>query len=126
MFYRSHGDSTWQKLTATAGGTPGLYEATIPGVWSTLRGLEYLIDTGAVTDPVRSPKLAHYVGVAPPEFTPPRVAGIKFTRSGVGGSTGRRSGARLPATGVGLGLAGMVPLILAAAGATWLRRRHIH
>lgn len=126
VFYRSHGDAGWQKMSMIAGGAPGLYEATIPGVWSTLRGLEYLIDAGSVADPVIAPSVAHYIGVAPPELTPPRVAGIKVTRSTITGTGGQqRRGAPLPATGVGLGLAGVVPLVLAAAGATWLRRRHI-
>ena len=104
-----------------AAGTKGLYEATIPSVWSTLRGLDYVIVAGKLADPQGAPALAHYIGVAPPEAAAPAVLGKKFTAARFGsGSTG---GSPLPATGVGTGLIGILPIMTAAATATWLRRR---
>ncbi len=121
VLYRAHGVGNWQEQTMKPGGTAGVYEATISGTWSTLSGLDYAIVAGALADPQSAPAVAHYIGVAPPEAAAPAVLGKKFSvaRGGVAPS----KGAPLPATGVGMGLLGFIPLIAAMGMAIWLRRR---
>ncbi|MGH2783870.1 MAG: immune inhibitor A domain-containing protein, partial [Actinomycetota bacterium] len=125
VLYRAHGVGDWQELAMKAGGTKGLYEATIPSVWSTLRGLDYVIVAGKLADPQSAPALAHYIGVAPPEAAAPAVLGKKFTVARGSTGSGSSSGAPLPATGVGGGLIGMLPIMAAGATAMWLRRRRL-
>ena len=125
VLYRAHGVGSWQELAMKPGGTAGLYEATIPGVWSTLRGLDYAITAGALADPQSAPAVAHYIGVAPPELTAPAVAGKKFSVARYGGAQAPASGGELPATGVGLGVLGLIPIGVAVGSAAWLRRRRL-
>ena len=107
------------------GGTAGLYEATISSVWSTLRGIDYAIVAGKLADPQSAPVVAHYVGVAPPEAAAPAVLGEKFVVARGGAAPSKGSAAPLPATGVGLGLLGFIPIGIAIGMASWLRRRRI-
>lgn len=123
-FYRAKGAGGWQVLTLKPSGITGLYEGTIPGAWATLRGLEYFIRAGTMYEPASAPNVANYVSVAPPEVTPPQVAGVKIVRGApIGSSTGSRSD--LPATGVGSGLLGLVAIAASVVIACWMRRRRL-
>ena len=124
VLYRAKGDGGWQVLNLKASGVSGLYEGTIPGIWSSLRGLEYFIQSGTMYDPPSAPSVANYVSVAPPEFSTPKVAGMKFTRgANVGGTT---AGDNLPATGVGSSaLLGVMAIAAAAVTSSLLRRKRL-
>jgi M6 family metalloprotease-like protein len=124
-FYKPHDQSLWADLTLKPASTNGVYSGTISGVFSTLRGLDYFVQAGTSADPFDAPNVSHYVGVAPPEIQPPRVLGVKISRASRGSTGGNRGrNAQLPATGVGSGVAGLIPLALALGSALALRRRH--
>jgi M6 family metalloprotease-like protein len=117
VFYRSHDRTLWSEAVMKTTGVAGLYTYTIPGAFSTLRGMDYFVKAGSVADPVSGPSVVHFVSAAPPEVAPPAVAGKKIVRQIAKG------GSHLPATGVGSGLVGIIPIGLALALGVWVRRR---
>lgn len=115
---------------------PDVFEAVLPGsVWQP-PGVEYALEIQTVNpQTLRAPRTGaagYFVPVAAGPTTPElpyslsRVLGARFTPSGTtGGTRPAPVGAPLPATGVGSGVAGLLPLAAALGAAVWLRRRPV-
>lgn len=113
----------------------GIFEAVLSGAVLQPPGIEYVIEVATSSGALKAPNqtsTGFFVPVARAQAKPElpyaltSVLGARFTPEGTtGGGGDAPSGAPLPATGVGGGFVGLIPLVAAGATALWLRRRRL-
>ena len=130
LFYRPQGGFQYARLALKPAGS-GMYEGSIPASAVPNNGLEYFVrmttKSGAVVDSAGGEKRPNVASAA---YGAP--ASIKYGKCGAAAAAAVRgtkvnrpapAPGGLPATGVGTGLAGLIPIAVAAGSAFWLRKR---
>ncbi|MGH2795781.1 MAG: immune inhibitor A domain-containing protein [Actinomycetota bacterium] len=133
LLYRTFGTTALKSVPMTQR-AEGVYEATLDGRLFRVPGIEYAILAQTSDGPLRAPaaqKFGYYVSVPKSAGAPDlpyslaSVLGARFTPQGVSKPAPAAGGGQLPATGVGSGTFGVILIAVAAAGASYLRRRRI-
>ena len=129
LFHRPQGTLEYSRLALKPAGS-GMYEGTIPASRVANNGIEYFArmttSTGAIVDSAGGEKKPDAASAAYGAAAKVKYGKCAVAAATVGGTKVNRPAPApggLPATGVGTGLAGLIPIAAAVGSTLWLRRR---